>query len=185
MSFILLGILNSQISATGGTPAYELIESRILTTAASTITFSSIPANYKHLQIRGILRSNRSDTWSAYGLRVNNDSGNNYARHTLFGDRSSVSSGSSTSTSAALDNGLPAANATANYFVPFVADFLDYSNTSKNKTMRFLYQYELNGASIYLSSALWQNTNAINQISVYDQIGSFVAGSRISLYGIK
>ena len=60
-----------------------------LTTAASTITFSSIPSDYTHLQIRGIARS--ASTGGSMRIDFNSDAnGANYARHLLMGDGSSA-----------------------------------------------------------------------------------------------
>ena len=46
------------------------------------VTFSSIPATYTHLQLRGIARTNRADSnQDAVVVRFNSDTGNNYSRH--------------------------------------------------------------------------------------------------------
>jgi hypothetical protein len=50
MSFMLLGILNSQ-AAGGGASDWEIIQGETITTARQSVTFNSIPSNFKHLQI--------------------------------------------------------------------------------------------------------------------------------------
>jgi hypothetical protein len=48
---------------------------------ATTITFSSIPATYQHLQIRVLARTNRSAGVDIMSMRMNGDTGNNYSDH--------------------------------------------------------------------------------------------------------
>jgi hypothetical protein len=50
----MLGIMASQISGHLVTNSYESIQTVTVSTATPSITFSSIPATYKHLQIRGL-----------------------------------------------------------------------------------------------------------------------------------
>ena len=55
MSPILTGVIASGVSGqlnTGGPQgAYDSLNSSILTTTASSVTFTGIPATYKHLQM--------------------------------------------------------------------------------------------------------------------------------------
>jgi hypothetical protein len=50
MSFMLLGILNSQ-AAGGGAADWEIIGAQTLGANTATVTFSSIPDTFKHLQL--------------------------------------------------------------------------------------------------------------------------------------
>jgi hypothetical protein len=77
--------------------------------------------------------------------------------------------------------------ATANVFAVTVLDLLDYTSTSKYKTVRNLAGYDSNGfGSIALNSGLWMNTVAVTSISISPRVGTlFNANSRFSLYGIK
>ena len=145
---------------------------------ASSISFTSIPSTYKHLQIRGIATPS-----VAANLRgtFNNDTANNYAYHYLSGDGSTAAAGNG---STALYAGYLAS---ATYPSAFVIDVLDYANTSKNKTLRSLFGVDVNGAGGYvlLTSSLWTSTSAINQFTLYPQSGSFAQYSSFALYGIK
>lgn len=187
MSFILLGILNSQVSGAAG-GSYELIESNILTSSASSVTFSSIPQDYKHLQIRATTRTDQASTAVGSELLLNSDTGANYAMHFLYGNGSSVLSGSGTSQTYAYWAVTNGNNETANVYTAIVTDILDYSSSNKNTTIR-----TLNGTAgssvtrIYERSALWMNTNAVTSITLRGSGGTpnFMAGSRFSLYGIR
>ena len=182
MSLMLLGILNSQVSGGGG--AFDLLETVTLTANSTLIDFSSIPQDYKHLQIRATSRNTFANIEMAIGF--NSDTGNNYTQHYLSGNGSTVTSAGNTAQPYTLA-GISARTAeAAGIFGLGVIDILDFTNTSKNTTMRALGGLHSAGNSyIQLRSGAWLNTSAISsvQIKVFGQ--NFVAGSRFSLYGIK
>ena len=62
---------------------------------SSSISFSSIPSTYKHLQIRSINLSSSTD--NNILMRFNSDSGANYSRHYVYGDGASVGASATTS----------------------------------------------------------------------------------------
>lgn len=155
---------------------------------SSTVTFSSIPSGYKHLQIRGIARGDYavSSPISCY-FRFNSDAGNNYAIHAIYGDGSAVAAYNFTSVSVGYAGIIADAFNGANIFSPFVFDILDYSNTNKYKTTRSLTGYDANGTGqSVLVSSLWQSTSAINSITFGPGAGTnFQQYSSFALYGIK
>jgi hypothetical protein len=185
-----LGILSA--AGAGGVPFesdYELISTTVLGTAAASVTFSSLgdySSIYKHLQIRYVTRSSRSAGNSAMSVRLNGDTGSNYAFHLLRGNGTDVASAAVASTSnAELAVSMPAASATANSFVAGVADFLDVYSSSKNTTIRN-FSGTTTSNYINLNSVLWNDTASITSIELYEYLGNnLVAGSRFSLYGIK
>ena len=191
MSFILLGILNSQVEAGGG-GAFDLLETTVLSSAASSVTFSNLNtySDYKHLQVRIVARDTNSfaSTIRDLNMRLNSDSGTNYFGHELIGDPSapgvfSQNLGNTTRirARATIDD-----TATANVFVASIWDILDFNNTSKNKTVRILSGTNQGNtdARIVLTSGAWNNTSAITSISI-GSAESHKIGSRFSLYGIK
>jgi len=181
MSPIPLGILAVAGSAPAG--AYELIQTQVLSSSASSVTFSSIPQTYKHLQVRLISQNDNSASTNAF-LRINSDSGSNYAWHYLSANGSSVSSSAAASQSSVLFNSQ--SNGTANAFGSSVIDVLDYSAITKNKTVRIATSRSAPFNNIGLWSGLWADTSAVTALSFANTNStSFVAGSRFSLYGIK
>lgn len=145
---------------------------------ASTITFSSIPSTYTHLQIRGFANSGGGGT--ATNLTFNSDSGTNYAYHFLLGDGANASSGAVTSVSQITFNSSNASN----YFSGQIIDILDYANTNKYKTVRILNGFDANGSgAVALRSGLWQSTSAITTITITTTL--FPQYSSLALYGIK
>jgi hypothetical protein len=142
----------------------------------STITFSSIPSTYKHLQIRGMIGST-----SSFGtLRFNGDTTTtNYRSHYLGGDGASPFAGTFANNAY-----YPVTAVTGAY--SGILDVLDYQNTSKYKTVRTLEGTDNNGSgSVYLTSNLWMSTAAISSIVLTCNSGNFPQYSQFDLYGIK
>jgi hypothetical protein len=165
--------------------AYESIAT--VNPSGASVTFSSIPSTYKHLQVRILSRTTRSDA-SVDGiyLRINGDTGSNYSWHYLQGDGSSASATGGANSGAIVGsyNGADALTG-ANIFSASIFDILDYANTNKYKTTRGLFGYDSNGAgAILLNSGSWRNTAAITSLT-FSAEGTFVSGSKFALYGIK
>jgi len=154
----------------------------------TTITFSSIPSTYKHLQLRYIARQTGGGAGGAsIFMKINSDAGNNYAQHILYGTGASAAAGASTSR-ANISYQLMASNGdTASIFGAGVTDFLDYQNTNKYKTIRSINGLDLNNTSgqLWFVSGLWQNTNAISQLDFTAETGNFAQYSTFALYGVK
>jgi hypothetical protein len=188
MSFLLLGILNSQ-AAGGGGGAYDLLETTTLTTSASSITFSGLSAysSYKSLQIRMVVRDTGGGTYQLFGVRLNSDTASSYAYHILYGNGSSVDVTYGTAQTSMNVGFYADGGATSGAFGAAVIDVLDFSSSSKNTTLRCLSGVHTGGNSRggSLGSGLWNNTNAVTDIEVLARSTSFAAGSRFSLIGIK
>jgi hypothetical protein len=186
---IPFGILSSAASVEVG-ETYELIASEILTASQSSITFSNLgdySSTYKHLQVRAVTRySGNADNYTSLLFRINGDSGNNYSNHRITTDPTfGITAGVSQSFGASSINA--GASAPTNAFGVSVIDFLDAYSTTKNKTARHL--GGLTGAAstiVGFGSSLFINTASITSIQLFSAFSlSFVAGTRISLYGIK
>jgi hypothetical protein len=156
----------------------------------STVTFSSIPSTYTHLQIRGISRMNTGGGSNTGGLQLqfNSDTGTNYTTsHVLYGNGSSaLAAASGTSMASGSVINYPQSSATSNSFGVVVADILDYANTNKYKTVRGLGGYDGNDTNgiVTLRSFAWMNTSAITSITV-GVSNDFAQYSSFALYGIK
>jgi hypothetical protein len=156
----------------------------------ASISFTSIPSTYKHLQVRFMGRSNFSGgDRIGQEIQFNSDTGANYARHQLYGDGAAAGAAATTSTtyiSSGLSE-LTAATAPSNVFGVGVIDILDYQNSSKYKTVRALAGQDQNSTSgrIFLASGVWLSTSAITSITLLPENGSFVQYSSFALYGVK
>jgi hypothetical protein len=189
MSFMLLGILNAQ-AAGGGAGAFDLLETTTLTTSASSITFSGLGAysDYKHLQIRMVTRADTSG-FAAHYMEFNGDSAANYTTHRLLGTGSSVSPNNYVAEDyIRLGDSERLTQSVADSFAPTIVDLLDFASTTKTTTARVLNGRTggVSGASprINLNSGLWTSTDAITSV-LFKNFANYVAGTRISLYGVK
>ena len=154
---------------------------------ATTVSFNSIPSTYTHLQIRFLAKTNINDTRYALWYQFNGDTANNYAFHALYGDGSGVTAlGSASQGVAEASTNAGNSSGTTNIFGAGVVDILDYTNTSKNKTIRSLSGVDNNGSGrISFQSGLWISTNAITSITIGDYGQTLMQYSTFALYGIK
>ncbi len=141
----------------------------------STISFTSIPSTYKHLQIRVFAKN---DGLASISMRFNGDSGSNYSWHRLYGNGTTVTAQPGATQAQLLTGVLDA------QFGSTIIDILDYANTTKYKTVRTLSGYDNNGSGwAGIWSGNWQNTNAISSITITS--GTIAQYSSFALYGIK
>lgn len=176
----MIGALVAGVTGSGGASlsSYESIATANGTGSSGTITFSSIPSTFKHLQVRFIANSGSGTN---VNMRFNSDSGTNYTYHSLDGDgATAAASGAITRTSTFCGY------MTASQYGVSVTDILDYGSTTKNKTVRTFHGSDANGSgSVMVRSGVWLNTNAITTIEIIAAAGNFTTASTFALYGIK
>jgi hypothetical protein len=178
----ILGIWASAASAPAIT-SYESIATATFTGSSLSITFSSIPSTYQHLQIRGLARTPSGP--DQIDLRFNGDSGNNYSMHGLTGDGATVTSEGYGTQNRIFNANSPLSN--ADIYTVSVIDILDYANTNKNTTVRTLQGRDINGSGgqIQFNSGSWYNTAAVTSITLAARIYNPTSISSFALYGIK
>jgi hypothetical protein len=176
---------------TGGVAAsltdYESIQTYSISTATSSVTFSSIPSTYTHLQIRWIGQHSSNVVDTSMAVQFNADTGSNYSVHRLYGDGASAAAAAATSTTFMRADRLNAPSGASSIFGAGIIDILDYKDTNKYKTMRSLGGVDRNGSGqIFFNSGSWRNTAAITSITLYGaDTGNFNQYSSFALYGIK
>jgi hypothetical protein len=180
----------------GGVPpvtsAYESIAtSTVGSGGTGTITFSSIPATFKSLQIRMMSQTNRTPAViDSVLFRFNGDTASNYWYHTLQADGATVAannSGTAVTRILPVINGTASSAAGANVFGVGIIDIIDYASTTKYKTLRGFLGSDSNGAgTMGIGSGMWNNTAAITSITISMVQGTlFSEYSQFALYGIK
>jgi hypothetical protein len=180
-----VGIYASQISGKLWAPAgaYDALATVTLSATTASINFAGIPAGYKHLQLRISGRTVGAYTGDSNTYLYFNGTEASYS-HQLYGSGSATGSGNSANS--LLSVRIPNDNNSANIFGAGIMDILDYSSTTKNKTVRTLDGWDANGSGyMYLHSVLWNNTSPITSITLTTQDGSWKTGSTIALYGVK
>ena len=176
----ILGIMASAMSGNLWAPsgAYDSIASTTVSSNVSTITFSSIPATYKHLQIRLFCKNLGNN--GTVSLRYNSDTGANYSMHDLWGNGATtfaLATANATYVFASLTGlGQPAVG---------IVDIFEYANTNVYKTNRSLLGLDLSSSGLaWFSSGNWRNTAAISTITV-NSSADFTQYTKVALYGIK
>lgn len=162
-----------------------------LTSTASTVVFSGIPATYTHLQLRSTIINTAGATGNYAPMQFNNDTANNYSWHLISTNGSATSVNYNNSTNAIrYDQGLYATGSNTAPQVT-ICNILDYTSNSKTKATRALDGGDANGAGFSSTiSGVWLNTtDAINTITLSSFSGgsasTFGIGSHFALYGIK
>lgn len=169
-------------------PSYELIETITATGSQATITFSSIPQTYKHIEVRYSARG--LNTVTGMALRVNGSSSAIYSQHELRSNGSATSSGFYGSSQTKIDFSITTSSSDSGAFSSGVVSFADYASSLKYKTMRALSGYTFSApgqGQVALFSGLFMSTSSIDSLSFLYNLGTsnFESGSKWSLYGIK
>jgi len=150
------------------------IATNTLTTASSTITFSSIPQNYTDL----ILVTSNTSTAGLGGVyldQINGDTGANYSHTKLYGTGSAAASDRN-SADTGVNIGLTDSTQSDNTF-----QFMNYSNSTTYKTV--VARGNSASGQVRASVALWRSTAAITSFRLSGV--TFAIGSTFTLYGIK
>jgi hypothetical protein len=177
----------------------EAIGTTYLEADASSVTFSSIPSTYEHLQLRASIRSTDSGAGGYSGnlkCRVNGQSAGYWNQTIQGGDYNYAGSVSaSSSVSGAADDYMnlgwgPTSLQDAAVYGSVIFNILDYSNTNKNSAFQTFSGYGLGDgdgegmSANYVSNLLDSYTSAIDTILLYGH-NNFVRGSEFTLFGIQ
>jgi hypothetical protein len=159
---------------------YTPLATTTLSSAAASVTFSSISGSYTDL----VLIFNGGITTADYAIRVrfNGDSGSNYSRTAVAGvsnqalsDRASNATGLNVFMGYA---GIPANTLDTSG----IANIQNYSNSTTYKTV--ISRSGNAARSVEAQVGLWRSTSAITSIVIDTGSGNLYAGSTFTLYGI-
>ena len=174
--------------------AYDSIATVIVGAGgASSVSFTSIPSTYSHLQIRVLGRCDAAGSdRESLSVMMNSDNATNYTSHFLVGNGSTVSSSSLIGVTGSNNqlggsSVITGSTAPANTFGMSIIDILDYTDTNKYKVTRSLNGQDQNNSSgrLNLISGLWLSTAAITSLTLTVGTGNFISNSVFELYGIR
>lgn len=175
--------------AAGAVPSNEyLIQTIIVSGTATLIEFANLGQYhgiYRHLKLVASTRNTSNVGTGALITRFNGDTANNYTYHALRGYNGTLASEVAAPYGAVLTSWNPHGGTNPDNFGIGEAELLDWSSSTKNKTVK-----SLTGAISYanivsLFSGSWMSTSPITSIQLVAESGnSFVSGSRYSLYGV-
>ncbi|KAF1698364.1 hypothetical protein CSC62_05505 [Pseudoxanthomonas jiangsuensis] len=180
-----MGRVTAAANGSGAGGAIAKIGEVVTSGSQAVVTFTSIPATYRHLELRILGRGTASAVEANSAIRFNGDSGNNYdsIRENRFG---AGASGVAVSRIDAFS--LAAANAPAGTASPVTICIPDYRGTTFHKSMTALSSIKQANATanefMQTGSGYWRNTAAITQIDIALSAGNWVDGSVVSLYGL-
>ena len=198
MSPILPGIVASGISGnlykpTGDYDALGTFE--VTTSGIGEVVFSSIPDNYRSLEIYITGRDSRTPvTYGNILMQYNGDTNTNYSYHAIFGDgrSSAVFEDSGYNAPFLIALNAPGAASLANSFGSSIIKIRDYADTTTYKTMQYMCGYESNTTgygNIYSNVATgggnWRSTDPVASIRLYAANTPIAIGSHFTLFGVK
>jgi hypothetical protein len=176
------------------TDSFESIATFAVSTPVSEINFTSIPATYKHLQIRALVKGGRTAGSDGWNMRLNSDATGNYWYYYFRTTSPGIvrNSGGSSSTAVELGEITGTYGGAGDKFTICVADIIDYADTTKFKTVRSIGGHDLdqtvasNADTDFIQwyVATWESTAAVNAIKLLCG-NNLQQYSRVSLYGIK
>lgn len=160
---------------------YEPIATTTLGSAASTITFSTIPATYTDLRL--VLVTKHTLTGQSIEVQYNNNTSSLYSQTSLYGyGTAAVSDRETNGTSFLCSKWTGTRN---DQPILITLDIFSYAG-STNKTFLMTNASDVNGAggSINTYVGLFRSTSAISSIKFFASAGSFDTGTTATLYGI-
>jgi hypothetical protein len=160
--------------------------------AVANIDFTSISANFLSILAVLYLRGDTAASNTPVSLRFNNDSSSAYDVEAMTANSTTVSAAGTASGAATQGQcgRCPANTAPANAFSGGMVMIPNYSSTTGHKPWFTIGQSrEASGGTsdnvILYTGGIWAQTPAaISRITFLPGAGNFVAGSRISLYGL-
>lgn len=162
----------------------------VLTSAQAVVSFASIPATYAHLVVAYQVRSSSAGVATVrLQMRVNNDSGSNYNSQLVAGNNTTAAAQVQSGADHGYLGNVPAANATAGQSGSGSIEIPNYAGTTfwKNAIYQTTRDENSAGANMvhYRGHVVWRSTAAINRVDLFFFYGDFIAGSRITLYGVS
>lgn len=187
---LAIGTANQLLRVNSGATAVEWAGvGRVLINEASpsgtnTVTWNSIPATYKSLQIEAMGRTDTGSTVDNVKIWLNNDTtATNYFYERLEASDTTVSA-------ADAEDGPPyfqlaGASAVANTAGTGFAYILDYAGTTFFKYIdaRSVSRRSATTGHLDRVAGEWESTVAISRIDLIG-VGNFISGSRFRLYGV-
>jgi hypothetical protein len=161
------------------------IATKTLTSDASSITFNSIPQNYKDLVLITSTRASEGVTARFISAQFNNNTGNVYGNVYLFGGNTTASPAYSSFgaireyLALSITRSAVKPNMTNNAYTTIFSysdtDKFKHTLTETNDTSQFYYG---------ITAGVFQSTSAVTSITVKHDTGVLAAGTIVTLMGV-
>lgn len=180
-----MGIINPS----GGGGAIELISEIVTSGSQADVTFSSIAASWRNLEVRISGRGTAGGTSGPISVQFNGDTGANYDYQQIESFGAGTDINQYVGVTAFRIGLFPYSAATAGRVGSLIARFFDYADAVFAKSIMSQFSCFIGtgatniGAGIYGGG--WRSSAAINSIRLFMDSGNFEDGSIVSLYGIQ
>jgi hypothetical protein len=164
---------------------YEPISTQTLSSAQSSVTFSSIPGTYTDL-ILVVDAKTATTANSDIILRFNSDTGTNYSWTYMYGSGVISASGRNSNENGSRINYFVTPGVT-NWGFNSITQIMNYSNSTTYKTHLTRDNSNASDSSYKGTEAivgLWRSTAAITSITIVPSGQNFASGAILTLYGI-
>lgn len=156
---------------------YTQINSVTLAASSSSVSFSSIPQNFRDLVL--VINASGTSQTELY-VRMNEDTASTYTAVRMQGNGTTNASTTYSGTGGMRLNGN--GDIMTNFSFNAVIQLLDYSATDKHKT---LLSRTNSSGGVDANAGRWPSTSAITSVRAYPFVGSFNIGTTAVLYGIE
>lgn len=170
----------------GATPCVVRLYDNILAGSSATLDATSLSGAYSHLRCYFQGRSSDPATSVQLNLTFNGDSGANYDYLRLIGTNAAAAGAASFAQTSIFLGYMCGAGAPSGSAGIGVFDIPNYAGTTFHKQLKggVGVRYDTSTAETEDNFGNWRSTAAISQITLTPAAGSFIAGSRLSIYGI-
>jgi hypothetical protein len=166
--------------------SHILIESVTLSSAQSSVTFSSIPTtlNGKTLRDLVLIIVPKVTAEAGWTIRFNNDSSSNYNLVAAFGQGSGAISNTASNTQQ-MQLGIGNLTATTTLGdVSYILQIMDYAQTNKHKPI--LGRGDKHNGAALMHAGRWANTSAVSSFTIaLTNSANIDTGATFTLYGIE
>jgi hypothetical protein len=160
---------------------YEPIATTTLSSAAASITFSSIPATYTDLRFT-LLINTTSAASEGIRLQYNSDTATNYSDTYLSGNGASAVSGQDTGASFII---LHYAGTSTTVPTFYFGDVFSYAGSTYKTALVGSVEDKNGSGNVTRGVGLWRSTSAITTLKLGNAgVANFNAGTTATLYGI-
>lgn len=151
------------------------LANKTLTTASSTVSFTSISGSYRDLYL--VITPLAPSTAGGVTLRFNNDSGYNYNAFAIYGTGSSAGLGQVNG------NALGYFGADSSGQAVIIAHIMDYSTTDRHKVWHS--RANQPDGQVRGWTGRWANNAAVTSLTIINDWQNFSIGATFALYGVS
>lgn len=167
----------------------SLMARTVLAASATSVSFSSIPQGFRHLQLLIQARTDAVAEVDNALLRINGDTGTNYDSERIAADGTAIAAATTRATATSLVCLTEAANSRADNFSGGFILIFGYSAARDKHVLSLSASYGDVSADTDLHLAVrglrWRDTSVITDLALVPNTGAnFVSGSHFALYGV-